>query len=694
MSRRCFILVLTLGILLSSFTSIPKSFGQSPEKQRNITADKKSKPGKVNYGRPYETPVRPAFITLPPGSVEPLGWLRDWCLTARDGFTGHMNEVDVAFRQAWAADYTMTGENLDWPKGGWPYEGGGYWFDGMIRLGYVLHDDSLILQAKKRLDVVVNHMNSNSILFMWWLNRNNPDDLHSARGDTKFPLPAETIEWPFWASGLLGRSLVGYYAGSKDKHVLQALETAYGGDPDWLRMGWGMSNPWPALETYTWTGNREIAAGLTKLFSKDGGGKNPDRDSWNRYRRMPENIPGTVENDHGVHFLECTTPWALGYLWTGNRGFLEAAMGWNDLLRRNAMQPYGVFVADEFNGPTGANRGTETCTVSAYLWSQKELLRISGQGVMGDRMEQAFFNAAPAVVSCDFTTHVYTQVPNRIVPGNDGLNYLKKQWPLCCSASLNRMLPNYVVNMWMATFDNGLAATFYGPCKVSALVSDRVPVELTCRTDYPFKEIIDITVNLQQQATFPLAFRIPGWCVNPGIMVNGSIIETKADTNGFIRIVRQWKSNDRIRLHFPMSVRVMTGRDTNADGAPYASVSYGPLLFALPIPYVINENIPDSMTKWNYALDSRGRVLGSDITVGHNPMPAKWNWPLESPVILQINGLSFDWDGKSLPGKPIPGGGLTPEKITLVPYGCTQFRISMFPVTERTFNLSGLPKAI
>lgn len=77
-----------------------------------------------------------------------------------------MDEVDVAFRQAWAVNYTMNGEHLDWPKGGWPYEGGGYWFDGLIRLGYVLHDDTLIRQEKRRLDVIVNNMNPNSILFM------------------------------------------------------------------------------------------------------------------------------------------------------------------------------------------------------------------------------------------------------------------------------------------------------------------------------------------------------------------------------------------------------------------------------------------------------------------------------------------------------------------------------------------------
>ncbi len=77
----------------------------------------KAGPGAVNYGRPFEPPTRPAFIPLPPGAVQPAGWLRDWCLAAKDGYTGHMDEVHEEFNRAWAADHTMTGDRLNWPKG-------------------------------------------------------------------------------------------------------------------------------------------------------------------------------------------------------------------------------------------------------------------------------------------------------------------------------------------------------------------------------------------------------------------------------------------------------------------------------------------------------------------------------------------------------------------------------------------------
>jgi len=637
-------------------------------------------PVQVNYARPFEPPTRRAFIPLPPGVVEPAGWLRDWCLAARDGFTGHMDEYDAEFKRAWASDHKMTGERLDWPKGGWPYEGGGYWFDGLVRLGYVLHDDALIQQAKRRLDVVVTNMNPDAILFLWWLNRNNPED-------SKGSIVSEA--WPMWANGLLGRALAGYYAGSGDQRVLQTLEAGYSGNRDWLRLGWAMSNPWPAFDTYTWSGNQEIAAALTALFSKDGGGRNPGGASWNRYRQRPDEKPGAEKNDHVVHFLESTTPWALGYLWTGNRDFLDATLAWHDLLEREAMQPSGVPVADEYYGPTGAFRGTETCDVAGYLWSQIALLTVSGQGRMADRAERAFFNAGPATVARDFKTHVYFQCPNRMVdkspphphgPQAEGNSYRPKHYPLCCTAALNRIVPNYVMHLWMATYDNGLAATHYGPCRVSALVADRVPVEIVCRTDYPFDDVIAMSVKPARAATFPLTFRIPGWCKNPTLSVNGTALEAVPDAKGFVRVERLWRPGDAIRLRLPMSASVTTGRDHNAQDAPYASVSFGPLLFALPIPEAADANTPDPAAKWNYALD----VQEPGLTLERGAMPARWDWPLAAPLKVRANAIEVAWNpDPKAPRLPLLAAAKrkSPERLTLVPYGCTKFRISMFPVT-------------
>ena len=140
------------------------------------------------------------------------------------------------------------------------------------------------------------------------------------------------------------------------------------------------------------------------------------------------------------------------------------------------------------------------------------LLAVSGEGRLADRAERAFFNAGPATVSRDFKTHVYFQSPNRFADGSPdfphgpragGGSYQPKHSPLCCTAALNRIVPYYVTQMWMATYDNGLAATCYGPCKVTALAADRVPVEITCNTDYPFNETIEMSVQAREGGRIP-----------------------------------------------------------------------------------------------------------------------------------------------------------------------------------------------
>ena len=181
------------------------------------------------------------------------------------------------------------------------------------------------------------------------------------------------------------------------------------------------------------------------------------------------------------------------------------------------MLPYGVASGEEYASGIGAFRKTETCDVTAMLLSASWMYRIQGNGDWGDRMERAFFNAGAAPVARDFQTMCYYQSPNRLrsdslpceQPHARGRTaFVSQRWvvPRCSavSARVNRILPNYIMHMWMATRDNGLAATLYGPCTVSALAGTRVPVKVTTTTDYPFGETIRMKVEPKKNVAFPL----------------------------------------------------------------------------------------------------------------------------------------------------------------------------------------------
>ena len=140
-----------------------------------------------------------------------------------------------------------------------------------------------------------------------------------------------------------------------------------------------------------------------------------------------------------------------------------------------------------------------------------------------------------------------------------------------------------------------------------------------------------------------------------------------------------------------MRAAVATGLDRNPQGppAPFASVSYGPLLFALPIAETQDGSGADPSAPWKFA------VAGTTIKVERDTKPARWDWPLAAPLRLKLPAQALAWPGNDpgvLPGL-VDDGDAT--EVTLVPYGCAKYRIALFPVSATAWRAAGgieLPK--
>ena len=656
----------------------------------------------ANYSRVCEPQVKPAFLPLPPGAVEPAGWLRDWALAARDGITGHLDELHPTFRDGWKG-ITIAAPGAQPDGMGWPLEQSAYWLDGALRLGFILHDEALIRKIRPA----------------------RPG--RRGRRQGRFRHVADLLEKGYkpqefngWAHSQLARALVALYQGTGERRVLDALVKVYADYP--AAMGklplaqcqvTGLCNLDAMLETYSLSGDRRILDRALAAMAQ------PEV-----VREIGAWAQGRLPPGHMVVIYEDIRLPALVYPWSGERRQLQASLGALRWLDDNHMLPYGVASGEEFASGIGAFRKTETCDVTAMLLVTSWLYRIQGSGDWGDRMERAFFNAGAAPIARDFKSMCYYQSPNRLhadsqpceqphCPGPAGTHFHELGCPsvLCCVGAVNRIIPNYVIHMWMATGDDGLAATLYGPSTVSALAGPRVPVRITTTTDYPFNEDIRMKVEPKQNVPFPLYLRIPGWCKQAEIRLNGARLPARPDDKGFVKIARTWSAGDTLDVKFPMAPRVLRGFETEFPAAdrgyfsfepaavfkprrlPYASVLYGPLLMSLPIPDV-DPNTPVKDARWQYALDvprcrgtesgeSRGKETACPgIGVQRSPMPAHWDWPLDAPLRLTAPAQAFDWqasDAQALPERPV--AGTTRETIRLVPYGCTKFRISMFPVT-------------
>jgi uncharacterized protein len=632
--------------------------------------------------------VKPAFLPLPPGAVAPKGWLRDWAVAAANGITGHLDEYSKTFGEAWKG-YPFEARGVHPDGTGWPLEQSSYWLDGAVRLAWILNDKALQDKVSKRLDMVVSGVLNGGESFIYWR-------------------PESAVQNTFnsWAHSHMGRALVAYYQATGNPRVLEALVKVYRNYPlpgsDYEDVN-GAVNLDAMFATYAMSGDRAIleravAYAQTKEY----------RDIAAQWSR------GQVQPGHNVIFYENIRVPVMLYPWTGDRNDLAATLGaiaWHD---RNHTLPMGLSSGEEYHAGIGATRNVETCNVAASMWTYLYLLRVTGDSSYSDRIEKIFFNAGPAPVARDFKTMCYYQSPNRYsssnpkeepaAPGPQGYRFTPfGHEVLCCVGNLNRVIPNYLMHMWMATLDGGLAATLYGPASLETTVAGGVKVAIESATAYPFEDTVTLTVTPAREVRFPLYLRLPAWCHAPQIRVNGRVVPTAGARQGFLAITRTWQAHDKLVLRLPMPVRIAQGRETpypaieyfansrriakqTAVDSPWATVSYGPLLFSLPIPDE-NPNQEAPNARYQYALDVSPREAGRGVRVIRRPMPEHWSWPLASPLQLSVKAREFDWQPEELqplPQQPVKGGKRT--KVLLVPYGCTKFRVSMFPVTASAWE--------
>ncbi|MCI2088880.1 MAG: glycoside hydrolase family 127 protein, partial [Prevotella sp.] len=281
-------------------------------------------------------------------------------------------------------------------------------------------------------------------------------------------------------------------------------------------------------------------------------------------------------------------------------------------------------------------------------------------------MEKAFFNAGPAPVTRDFKMLCYFQSPNRMgagclpdnppIGGPPDIVFTPYGAPtLCCAGNVNNTIPDYIQNMCMESLDGGLAFVLYGPCRIEKVIKDK-RLNIRCRTEYPFNDRISIRVGSSGKVTMPFYLRIPGWCTDYSVKVNGKRIREKSK-DGFIKVFRTWQDGDRIDLVFPMQAKVTAGRkapypkvkyfsttppaaDRNVDN-PFEYVTYGPLLYVRDI----NANRKDPESRYNYALDvSPGKEKSGVKVVKASMKSGTWNWGLEdAPVKLMVRARELDW---------------------------------------------------
>lgn len=606
-----------------------------------------------------------AFEFFPLGSIKPSGWWQRQLRIQADGMSGHLPEF-----------FPDLGPNSGWLGGtGESWERGPYYLDGMIPLAYLLDDERLIKMVDRWLD---------------WILKSQTPDGHFG--------PSSLNDW--WPFGIILKALTQYHEVTGDSRVIPLMERFFAYMlqelPNNRLHSWAVVRWADTALSIIWLYNRNGDHKLLKLADMlmcQGYNWSYHFTDFGHTQKQSVLFPmrtHVVNNAMGVK-----TP-SVSYQLTGWDEHRKAAWTAIDVLDRYHGAASGIFTGDEHYAGKNPNQGTELCAVVEYMFSLENLSRVLGDPVFGDKLETIAYNALPGTFSADMWSHQYDQQANQVLCTID-----KRDWTNnsdssnifgvepnygCCTSDYHQGWPKLVANSWMAAPDGGLAAITYGPCEVSAIVKRGIHANLVVETDYPFDEKISITVNVPVRAKFPIMLRIPGWCDDPSVYVNG---DKKAVSSGvFHTINRAWQNGDKIEMIFPMKL-VAERRFNNS-----ITLKRGPVVFALKIgerwekisgeePHADYAVYPT--TPWNYGLliDPENPEIEvqyngvGDMIFGQEYAPIELRVPAKRVPewVLERNSAGI------LPTSPVESDQPV-EMVTLIPYGCAKLRITEFPLID------------
>ena len=681
-----------LKVALTGCFLLAAFFGNQLSAQTATAIKEISNKGHNSYYTSNKAPLNAQyFIKLPVTAIKPGGWLRRQLELQREGLTGNLGEISVWLTKTNNAWVNKSG------KGKYGWEELPYWLKGYGDMAYMLRDPKMLKETKFWINTVIKNQRANGDF-----------------GPLNYTKPGRR---DLWGNMPMLWCLQSYYEYSSDPRVLKLMSKYFKYEqtvPDslFLKDYWENSRGGDNLISVYWLYNRTGEKWLLDLATKI------DRNTANW--RQANNLP----NWHNVNVAQSFREPATYFMQSNNPADLAASYNDFKLIRNIYGQvPGGMFGADENarKGYDDPRQAVETCGMVEQMTSDQFLLQFTGDTFWADNCEDVAFNTFPAAFMPDYKSLRYLTAPNMVLsdsknhaPGinNDGpflnMNPFSSR---CCQHNHSAGWVYYAENSWMATPDNGLADQLYSEGSVTAKAGNGEPVTIVTSTTYPFNETVSLKIQTAAPNKFPIYLRIPKWCANATVQVNGKAVPVSTEGADYIKLQNTWKNGDRITLFLPMTIGVHQWEKNKNS----VSVNYGPLTFSLKIDekYVkvasTTENaVADAKwqpnadqakwptyeiypaSTWNYGLELNRERPAMSFEVEKRAWP-KDNNPFtnkSAPIVLKAKGRQIpDWKIDQyglcglLPESPVKTDEAE-SSITLVPMGGARLRISAFPVVN------------
>ncbi len=637
------------------------------------------------------------FKSLKLTEIMPGGWIGEYISRDIDGFVGHLDEYcKEASTDIFGSNRVRFAKEGFWSSW-WDGEIEGNWIDGFIRTAFLSNSEWARNKAEKYIRNILKHQEEDGYIGIY-----QPDCRYISNEN----------DGELWCQSRIMLAMLGYYEATGDREVFDAVYKCArltvskygpeaGGRSYYTAIGddcgpaHGLSIIEPMLLLYEITGEErflEFSVFLYDDFSSIASPL-PLYDDLQLGHILDAERPFL---SHGVHTCEHLRIPLLLYKYTGEEKYRIAYRNAYNKIKKyigisgacksdewigatipeDEVRKYKDIKAVLFESVPLPEAGYEYCATTELFLSLNTAFIMTGDTDYVDMAERLLFNAAMAARLSNGKAIGYLSADNLYSATKaDGERWdyssTHDDAAVCCIANAGRIMPHYISNMWVKSEDGGLAAVYYGPCHMTTNISG-TDIEIIEQTLYPFENRISFNLKLSSNLCFTVRLRLPKWCTQPTILVNGNEINYSV-VDGFAVINREWRDKDNILLNLPSEIKI----EKAVDGS--CAVVREPLVYSLKIKedwkitrkyklegFYDMDCVPAEGEKWNYVLKiEESEYQKRFFRLIQNKDNESYPWD-ESPIEIEADVLNY----KS-----------QPSVIKLIPIGCTNLRRTCFPYT-------------
>ncbi|MTI60489.1 MAG: glycoside hydrolase family 127 protein [Firmicutes bacterium] len=280
---------------------------------------------------------------------------------------------------------------------------------------------------------------------------------------------------------------------------------------------------------------------------------------------------------------------------TGDKQLLEACKRlWNNVTKKQMYITGGIGSSGHLESFTfdydlpNDTAYTETCAAIALIFFAQRMFHLDPKAEYIDIMERALYNGVLSGISEDGQKFFYVN-PLEVRPGvcqqrhdHKHVKPVRQKWfgCACCPPNLARLLAS--IGQYIYSYNqDSVFVNLYIDSTVDLELNNN-EMSLKQETNYPWDGNVKLTILKAKKPDFVLALRIPSWCKQAKLKVNGEKINiAELIDNGYVYLNRSWTARDTVELSLNMPVERVSANPQVRENIGKVAIQRGPVVYCL-----------------------------------------------------------------------------------------------------------------